>query len=86
MSNERTPRRSVKTTDKTTNEAMNLLFDLFERERLSEAQGLAVVLTVAGALIAVNARGKAHLEAGIRLAHQLIKRVATAVERVEQVQ
>jgi len=85
MSNERTPRR-FKTTDKTTNEALNLLFDLFERERLSEAQGLAVVLTVAGALIAVNARGKAHLEAGIRLAHQLIKRVATAVERVEQVQ
>jgi hypothetical protein len=45
-----------------------------------------VVLTVAGALIAVNARGKAHLEAGIRLAHKHIKHVATAAERVEQVQ
>jgi hypothetical protein len=30
---------AVKTTDETTNKAMNLLFDLFERERLSEAQG-----------------------------------------------
>lgn len=68
----------VKDRSKLIGDTMDAIAVIFDREGVSEGEGIATVLTIAGALIACESSSPRHLERGCKLADAHIRNVAKA--------